>query len=760
MKMLIALVCVSVAVFCPAQERPLPGEPAQKPAVCFDPFPSRLYAFVFRNWTCVPVQRLAETIGTEPEKLIALAADLGLAPQGKLEPEWRTKGYITVLRRNWHLLPYPQLLTLLGKSREELRYCLMEDDFLMVKLGNIKPKVEPLAYAEPTAHEREQARHLAALLAQEHFPVIQEEPRFSFIPPLSAVSSKLASQATSESGSPFSFRLIFSYFADYGDPLGDPAIASYPEGLLQRLASHGVNAVWLHTVLNTLAKDPAYPEFGEGCENRMTNLRMLVARAKKYGIRVFLYMNEPRSQEAIFFTKNGRESQKGVQEGHRNAMCTSAPEVREWMRRAVASVFRSAPGLGGIFTITASENLTSCASHNHQDQCPRCKARPYADVIAEVNATLSAGMLEGADTWKEEGAYRPQLLAWDWGWKAEEVRNIIGKLPKTARYMTVSERGLPIDRGGVKSTVAEYSISSVGPSEQSRQRWRWAKEAGLSTIAKVQAGVTWELSSFPYIPALELVAEHAANLAKSEVDGVMLSWSLGCYPSPNLEVFQRYRAGANGIDTALNQIAAVTYGEDAVPAVREAWRAFSKGFREFPFHIGSVYDGPQQMGPANPLYCKPTGWHATMVGIPYDDLGSWKSIYPAEVWISQLEKVAHGFEEGCKAFERACVNSPIRQRELRLFQAEQLHFLSSANQSRFILTRDAYLKAAGEEKAKLARELVACIRTERESARKLLPICQQDSRVGYECSNHYFYIPQDLREKILLCSWMLEQIKE
>ena len=40
----------------------------------------------------------------------------------------------------------------------------------------------------------------------------------------------------------------------------------------------------------------------------------------------------------------------------------------------------------------------------------------------------------------------------------------------------------------------------------------------------------------PYLPVLDLVAEHCRALAGAGIDGMMLSWSLGGYPSPNLEV--------------------------------------------------------------------------------------------------------------------------------------------------------------------------------------------------------------------------------
>lgn len=98
----------------------------------------------------VPAARLAEVLATSEENVNRLAASMGLRPQRGIEPYWSdARGYITVLRRNWHLLPYDQLLTLLGLTREELAWRLIEDDFLFVKLGNVKPACEPLRYRAP-----------------------------------------------------------------------------------------------------------------------------------------------------------------------------------------------------------------------------------------------------------------------------------------------------------------------------------------------------------------------------------------------------------------------------------------------------------------------------------------------------------------------------------------------------------------------------------------------------------------------------------
>jgi len=74
---------------------------------------------------------------------------MGLPPAATIPPEMKTRGYITWIRRNWHLLPYDQLLELLEMMPERLAFALREDDFLWVKLGQLKAKCAPLRYQPP-----------------------------------------------------------------------------------------------------------------------------------------------------------------------------------------------------------------------------------------------------------------------------------------------------------------------------------------------------------------------------------------------------------------------------------------------------------------------------------------------------------------------------------------------------------------------------------------------------------------------------------
>lgn len=119
-------------------------------AVPLPHFPDRLHAYVWRNWPLAPVERLAEVIGATPEEIIEIGRSMGLSDPPQIsEGQWR-RSYVTMLRRNWHLLPYEQLKELLGWTVEHMDCVLREDDGLFWWFGGQKPRVAPLQYTVPT----------------------------------------------------------------------------------------------------------------------------------------------------------------------------------------------------------------------------------------------------------------------------------------------------------------------------------------------------------------------------------------------------------------------------------------------------------------------------------------------------------------------------------------------------------------------------------------------------------------------------------
>jgi hypothetical protein len=698
-------------------------------------FPSRLHAFVWRNWSLVPPTLLASVAGAKSEDMTNLGRSMGLEPARGLSPSLRRRAAITIIRRNWHLLPYDQLLSLLGWTPEEMAFTLREDDFLFEKLGGLKPNCPPLRWVEPTAAEAARAREISRVV-RKRFPkgrLEGREPLFSFIENLGKPVPSERRPIPGAASAPL--RLGYSYYALYGDPLIDASLDPYPDGYLARVAAAGVNAVWLQGVLSRLSPVPWSDD--DKIEHRRAALRDLAARAARHGVKVFLYLNEPRSQPTSsgLFDKN--PGWRGVDENGYAALCTSSAGVRDALREAVADLCRAVPGLGGFFTITASENFTNCWSHGGGARCPRCQARRPAEVMAEVNAIFHEGIRAA------NGGQR--LLAWDWGWGDDWAVDAIGRLPTGVELMSVSEWGLPIERGGVKSVVGEYSLSSIGPGPRALRHWAAARQRGLGVVAKIQCANSWELSAVPYLPVVENVALHAAALREAGVESMMLGWTLGGHPSPNLAAIVEIGSGGT-----LETLARRLYGDGQAQAAAAFWRECSGAFRQFPFNVGCVYFAPLQMGPAAPLWPAPTGYKACMVGTPYDDVEAWRGIYPAEVFAGQLEIVAAGFEAAAAKLSAAIPSpSSALAEELTFVEAAAIHFASVANQCRYVLVR-----RAGDAAVK-----VRFIEAEAVLAARLHALQSRDARLGFEASNQYYYIPLDLVEKVINCGWLASSLR-
>ena len=88
--------------------------------------------------------------------------------------------------------------------------------------------------------------------------------------------------------------------------------------------------------------------------------------------------------------------------------------------------------------------------------------------------------------------------------------------------------------------------------------------------------------------------------------------------------------------------------------------------------------------------------------------------------------------------------------ELKRFaKAAYTHFKSDYLQTKF-----SYLK---REKEKHVEELNQLLEEEKENTKQLLELSYQNSYIGFETSNHYFYTDRNLLEKLLVIK-QLEEI--
>jgi hypothetical protein len=288
----------------------------------------------------------------------------------------------------------------------------------------------------------------------------------------------------------------------------------------------------------------------------------------------------------------------------------------------------------------------------------------------------------------------------------------------------------------------------------------------MKTAAEIQFNNTCEIASLPYLPVMDLVAEHCHNLADAKLDGMLIGWTMGGHPSPNFQLAQKLNhSPAPDVDKVLDDLAVERFGAEGAPHARKAWTIMSNAYREYPFHINVVYNSPVQIGPANPLYFAKSNYAATMWGIPYDDLDGWRGPYPREVFAAQFEKMANDWKPGIAELQLAVEKLPPERRtevqlDLRCARAAAIHFQSVANQAYFVIARDALTNVnqpSLEARQRFQDQIKLRLESEIELAHELFALTREDSRIGFEPSCQYFYLPLDLVEKVINCRQLLTQ---
>ena len=685
-------------------------------------FPSPLYAAIFRLWECVPAERIAYALDLDTDLINQAAAEMGL-PAQKVNPDWMTRGYITVIRNAWHVLPYENLLRLLGWSEGQLASVLKEDDFFGEKLGGYKPYCAPIVPRELDDAQKAQLSRIRALTERYFADLFDGAQPFDFF------------RAQKEQGTPAKatddLRLIYSYCGLYATALDRDISLSYPDALLASYRDMGINAVWLPALLYQLVPFPFDESYSEGWQERQGRLRELIDRAGAYGIKVYLYLNEPRCMPSAFF--DAHPELLGRRDADYSALCTQHPAVMAYLRGAVRTLCESAPGLGGFFAITCSENLTHCKSKMTGEECPVCRDIPIENLIAEVLSAIS----------EESRAVDPAIrtVAWTWAWDdymtEEQIRACIDMIPREVVLQSNSEAMLAFERGGVQGNIRDYSISIPGPAPLAKRVWEYARARGHEVCAKVQINASWECSTLPYLPVFDLIRTHMIGLREAGVKHTMLSWTLGGYPSISLKIACECLRDPS--EEAYRHLLAEEFGAHA-DVVYASAKAFSEAFSEFPFDMRGLYFGPQNAGPSNLLYPVSGGFGATMTCYAFDALDTWRSIYPREVYAEQWRKVAQGWHKGVALL----VDMPDCAYK-QMAQAADAIFASSYAQVRFIMARDA-----GDAQA--MREIAA---EELQNALALYGIMQKNPHIGYEAANHYYYNKGMLAEKVINCAQII-----
>ena len=196
-------------------------------------FPTLWQTVIFRNYGYVKTESITRVLGCDGETVRFEAKRLGL-PEFDFSADFESRGYITVIRNNWFLLPYEQLTALLGIDESRLDFILENDDFLGVKLGNFKPFCEKVAYSPLRCEQIAETERIAAEITELSADDIAKP--FAFF----ENDSEVIKTVTSPQGK----RIVHGYLSPCGDAFSSDCSDTLPESIFTHCCFQAIQSIF------------------------------------------------------------------------------------------------------------------------------------------------------------------------------------------------------------------------------------------------------------------------------------------------------------------------------------------------------------------------------------------------------------------------------------------------------------------------------------------------------------------------------------
>ena len=621
--------------------------------------------------------------------------------------------------------------------------------------------------------------HLEALMRERGGPYVPlgettRRPLFAHRIHRSALSPFYVEELTGFDGPPFDLRscgLAVRYLAWTEEDAGPQTY--YHDNHLLRMLEHGINGIWLRGALREFARVSIFPELGARSDAILERLCDLVARAQGFGMKVFLYLNEPMGfpSDSPFWQRYPHLAGVPTRHAAVRTFCTSQPEVLQYLREGTHYVFGQVTGLAGVILISASEYPSHCYCHQSRPDdsaeqrrlieegflCPRCVSRTPQEVVAEVITSIRDGVKSANPA--------AEVIAWNWSWSFYEPdpqMGILTRLPEDVIVMGDYERGEPTRALDFDYENDEYSIKVVGPSRRFCGVAEFQHSRGRPVYAKIQIGTTHENPNVPYLPTLQKVAAKFQTLHATGVTGMMMCWNFGNVLSLSTETAREFSwdPAPTSIEEGLLRVATRHFGPEAAPDVVAGWDRISRAHDDFPGSIPVMYYGPISRAPSFAFEFDrigkafPNSW--LLDEDPRGDIvGEWTSPFGGPKVVECYRAVAAGWQEGVDRMRRGLAKAQGEDlerldREIGVAEICRIQLACSANLIDFLMARDAFLGATNAaEKRCLLDRMEALCRDERATAALAIPLCEADSRLGWHGEAYGpMFTPELIRAKL------------
>ena len=553
----------------------------------------------------------------------------------------------------------------------------------------------------------------------------------------------------------------------------------YPDDYLNRLAHEGINGLWLSVEFRDYPSR-FFPGHGRDSEKRLEKLRRTVAQCARYGIRIYVYCNEPQAfGESSYLLPlsdlAGNPSLRGHEEHGTHMFCTSSEEGLAYIEECTDYIFSRVPGLGGMICITQGEIPTNCYSETasfFRNNCPRCAGRKPWEVYRDTLAAFARGMKKSSpDASFISWLYTP-ILADDQFSSREQKFEVLRQIaahtpPDVTMQMNFESNGLvhQLDRD---FWTYDYWLAWPGPSALFQDCARNAVgRANAGASAKIQVGCSHENATIPFMPVPGSLYRKYRAMKELGVSTVMQCWYFGNYPG-----LMNKAAGelsflpfAEKEDDFLLTLARADWAGHHEDVAR-AWRHFMDGYANFPIALSFTWFGP--------LHCS-IAWPLHLVPVDQPIAPSWCFGYPdSGDRIGECSCFTHSLDEVLELLTRmdACWQKGIailnalegdyadnadRQMDIGLSKAIGLQIRSALNVYTFYSIREqlpSLIKAEGL--AGLGR-MAQIVREEIANSRQMKILCLKDPRLGFHSeAEGYKFFPAKLEWRAGLLEILLK----
>ncbi|MBQ2966679.1 MAG: hypothetical protein IJE10_00990 [Clostridia bacterium] len=526
----------------------------------------------------------------------------------------------------------------------------------------------------------------------------------------------------------------------------------YPDNYLNRIAHDGNNGIWIYTYFSDLLTSDIITEYGEGSEQRLEKLRKVVEKCARYGIKVYVFGVEPSGLPEDLAGKYPEIN--GAPGWNRPAFCTHTEEGAKYCIEMTERLFRAVPDLGGFIDITEGERVTNCASVVDYSKCPRCGQYKMGDVLSHTVDLIKEGM-------RRAGA-KGEFISWTYGhrmWEIEDVKDYVKSAPKDVALMqNFDDYGFP-EQLGKNRLAFDYWLSYAGPSYLFEETAKCANENGKQLYAKMQVCCSHEVASVPYVPVPSLLFEKYKGARQYNVEGILQCWYFGNYPSMMSKAAGElsFMWDFSDADAFLKHLAGILYGRSHAEDVAKAWKLFSAAYENYPVNTMFSYYGPMHDGvtwelqllPKN--HAMPRSWF--VIDRPYGDRVSDCLTQGHDLWeaVELLHRMNEGWKEGLSKLPEG-VSAELES----VAKALGILFDSGYNIMRFYELREKLGLEQGDAK-EILEEMKQIVYAEMENSKRMIPLCENDNRLGYHSEAQGFkFFPEKIEFRIESLKTLLE----